>query len=94
MKELSLDAKRAVSLNLKRIRSEKGLTQATLAEKAGITQGSLSQIESGDRWPDYNTIVLICTALKCEHTEITSHPDLLEAFKKFDSIKSEHKKKT
>lgn len=87
MKELSLDAKKAVSGNLKRIRVERGFTQVELAKKAGITQGSLSQIENGDRWPDYNTIVSICDALKCEHTELTSHPDLLDAFKKLKTLK-------
>lgn len=87
MKALQLDAKKAVATNLKRIRIEKGLTQVELSKKTGMTQGSLSQIENGDRWPDYKTIVSICDALKCEHTEITSHPDLLDAFKKLKSLK-------
>lgn len=87
MKELHLDAKEAVSHNLKRLRSESGLTQVELSKKIGITQASLSQIENGERWPDYTTIVLISKALKIEHTEITSHPDLLNAFKTFNKNK-------
>lgn len=92
MKELSLDAKKAVGINLKRIRHERGYTQADMADKSGITQASLSRIESGVNWPDYQTIVSICDALRCQHTEITSHPDLLDAFKKFNQIKKESRK--
>lgn len=87
MKALQLDAKKAVAANLKRIRAEKSLTQAEMSNKTGITQASLSRIESGAAWPDYQTIVSICDALKIEHTEITSHPDLLDAFKKLKSLK-------
>lgn len=87
MKELHLDAKIALSNNLKRIRSAKGMTQVELAERSGLKQATLSQIELGKAWPDYNTIVSICSALRCEHTELTSHPDLLDAFKKLKSLK-------
>ena len=87
MKELQLDAKEAVAANLKRIRTDKGLTQVALSKKIGMTQGALSQIENGERWPEYETIVSICNALKVEHTEITSHPDLLDAFRKLKSLK-------
>lgn len=89
MKELSLDAKLAVATNLKRIRSDKGLTQAELAELCGLTQAALSQIEVGKAWPDYKTIDLICDALKCQHTELISHPDLLDAFSKFLKVSKE-----
>lgn len=87
MKALQLDAKIAISKNIKRIMTEKNMTQAQLSGKAGISQSALSQVLTGSRWPDYKTIVSICDALKCEHTEITSHPDLLDAFKKLKSLK-------
>ena len=87
MKALQLDAKEAISKNIKKIIAEKGMTQSQLATKSGISQSALSQVLTGSRWPDYSTIVSICDALKCEHTEITSHPDLLDAFKKLKSLK-------
>jgi len=87
MKALHLDAMKAVSFNIKRIRKEKKMTQSELSEASGVTQATLSRLESGIAWPDYKTIVSICDALKCEHTEITSHPDLLEAFKIFNKNK-------
>lgn len=94
MKELSLDAKKTVSSNIKRIRAEKGLTQVDLSRASGVTQATISRIESGEAWPDYDTIVSLCAALKCEHTEIISHPDLLEAFAKIIKVTKEQKKKT
>lgn len=87
MKALQLDAKKALSINFKRHRIESKMTQVELAKKIGITQASLSQIENGERWPEYPTIVLICEALKIQHTELTSHPDLLLAFKTFNKNK-------
>ena len=87
MKELHLDAKKAVSINLKKLRLDSRLTQVELSKAIGITQASLSQIENGERWPDYNTVASICSALKIEHTELTSHPDLLIAFKTFNKNK-------
>jgi transcriptional regulator with XRE-family HTH domain len=87
MKDLHLDAKIAFATNIKRIREEKNITQSELAERSGLKQATLSRIETSVVWPDYNTIVSICDALKCEHTELTSHPDLLTAFKTFNKNK-------
>jgi transcriptional regulator with XRE-family HTH domain len=90
MKELHLDAKEAVSTNLKSVRKRKGWTQAQLAERSGLKQSTVSQIESG-AWPDYKSLVAICSALEVEHTEITSHPELLEYFRKQELLKREIK---
>ena len=56
MKDLQLDAKKAFSENLKRIRKERNFTQVELADLSGLTQATLSHIEKGLRWPDYITI--------------------------------------
>jgi transcriptional regulator with XRE-family HTH domain len=45
------------------IRLEKGLTQARLAERAGIGQGALSNIEKGRRDFTVSTLVRLCSAL-------------------------------
>lgn len=70
MEVLHLDAKQAFSLNLKRLRNDKKLTQVELCEKAGLTQAGLSQLESGINWPDHKTVALLAKALKCEQTDL------------------------
>lgn len=89
MKVFHLDAITALSTNLKRIRSSKGLTQVDLASASGLKQATVSQIELGKAWPDYKTIVSLCNALKCEHTDLTSHPDLLKMFESVRNVKKE-----
>jgi len=49
--------------NISRIRQDKGLTQAEVAEKAGITQAYLSQIENSLRSMDVKTADKIAAAL-------------------------------
>lgn len=82
-----LDCKEALATNLKRILKEKGLTQQDLSALSGVKQATISHIFTLRSWPGYETIVDICKALKIEHTDLTSHPELLELFKKFDSLK-------
>ena len=48
---------------IKRIRKSRKLTQVSLAEKVGITQHYLSQIETGNRVPSQKIIDKICSEL-------------------------------
>ena len=48
------------------IRKEKGLRQFALAEKAGITQTYMCQIELGNKQAHMDTIVAICKALEID----------------------------
>lgn len=48
---------------IKEIRKSKGFNQAELAEKAGITQTALSQIENDKKFPNQNTLKGISDAL-------------------------------
>lgn len=50
--------------NVKRIREESGMTQKELAVKVGISQPSLSYIESETNKPDFDTIVALAKALE------------------------------
>jgi transcriptional regulator with XRE-family HTH domain len=50
-------------LNIKERREELGLTQKELAEKAGITQSFLCDIEQGRSKPSIDTAVKIADAL-------------------------------
>jgi len=56
--------------NIKSIRSEKGLTQAILAEKADISIIFLSNIERGAKYPTADTLARIAYALRVEVFEL------------------------
>lgn len=49
---------------IKTIRTHLGMTQETLSKKMGITQTSLSQIESGAKRPHESTLKKVCKSFK------------------------------
>ena len=53
-----------LGLSSKVIRRELGITQYELSEKCGISQTSLSQIETGTKRPSPRTIKRICEVLE------------------------------
>lgn len=55
----------ALRENLKRLRQDKGLTQADLADKAGVRTASISSLEKGNGDPKLSTIYKIIEALEC-----------------------------
>jgi transcriptional regulator with XRE-family HTH domain len=48
---------------LKRLRTERGLSQEALAYQAGLTSGSLARIELGQASPEWSTVRRIAKAL-------------------------------
>lgn len=48
---------------IKQIRLQLGMRQSELAEKCGLTQTSLSQIERGNKHPSQKTLNKICSVL-------------------------------
>ena len=62
--------------NLRTIRNEKRLTQAQLAQKAGVDQGFISKIEKGEGNPSLENIRQIANALGVEIAEMFTLPDL------------------
>jgi transcriptional regulator with XRE-family HTH domain len=48
---------------LRRRRKEKGITLKTISEKAGISEGFLSQVENNVKSPSVDTLMNICQAL-------------------------------
>jgi len=56
----------SVGANIRRIREERGLTQAYLAEKAGISQAMLCQIERETKNPSLQVSVEIAALLDCD----------------------------
>lgn len=69
----SLVASRLMSLseNVKKYRSEKRLSQAELAQKAGLSQQLISQIERGvNRSMTTDNLVALARALGCQVTDL------------------------
>ena len=56
----------SVGENIRRIREEKGLTQSYVAERAGISQAMLCQIERGTKNPSLQVGKEIADILGCD----------------------------
>lgn len=55
----------SVGENIKKIRLERGMQQAELAERAGITQAMLSQVERGIKNPSLQVGREMAIILRC-----------------------------
>lgn len=70
--------------NLKRLRTEKGLTQAQLAESVGTTQRMIQKYESGERdiqKVQVQTVLKMAQALGCSMEDIISNSEDIETDK-------------
>ena len=52
--------------NIRRVRKEMGLTQAELAERAGISSGYMCDIERSRRWPSADNLAKLAEELKMD----------------------------
>jgi transcriptional regulator with XRE-family HTH domain len=71
--------------NLKRIRSERGLSQSQLAELSGVNFRILQYYEQGARDIDgakLDTLIKLATALDCPVSDILENEELREKSKK------------
>src|SRR5436309_15670010 len=57
---------------MRQMRTKRGLSQQAVAERAGIAQTHVSDIELGFKLPNLLTVVRIAIALKCKVAELTS----------------------
>lgn len=62
--------KKTYSLNIKRLRIEKNLSQDKLSEFAKISPSFLSDIENGKKWGSFETLVSLANALEIEPYEL------------------------
>ncbi len=62
-----------IGLKIKDRRKELGMTQPELAEKAGISQGSISRVESGKLNPTFMVMIRICSALHMTTDELAGN---------------------
>lgn len=74
-----MDAKSALKLNVAALRKKFNLSQIDFAEKAGITQRLVSEIESGKAWPEYRAIQSIAKGCGVEETDLYTDPEMLKA---------------
>ena len=56
--------------NLKKIRSEKGLSQSELAELVGVSRNTISSIETGQFSPTAKLALILCIALDKKFEEV------------------------
>ena len=66
------DVRNMLAKKLKLLRTEKGLSQAQLAEKAEISIPFLSAIERGTKWPYPETLAKLAEALNAEISDLFS----------------------
>ena len=59
-----MDMRKLVGRNVRRLRTDQGLTQEAFAEASGISQQYLSGLERGLRNPTVVTLYEIATALR------------------------------
>jgi transcriptional regulator with XRE-family HTH domain len=58
-----------VGEGIRRCRKDRGLTQIELAERTGLAQPSISDMERGKNWPHYSTLSRVADALGCKVEE-------------------------
>lgn len=59
-----------MSLNLKKIRTQKGITQDELATKCGVSQQAVCNYEAGIREPSLYTLKRLASVLDCTVDEL------------------------
>lgn len=69
-----MDMRRLVGRNFARLRHEKGLTQEQVAERSGLSQQYLSDLERGRRNPTIITLYELALALGVSHVALVE-PD-------------------
>ena len=64
------DIKKKFGVRLFQLRSEAGMTQAELAEKANLSIDSISRIERGERAPSFESLERIAAALGTDPVQL------------------------
>ena len=65
-----MDEKLVLKNRLKEARSEKGLSQAGLAEMVGVSRNTISSIETGQFNPTAKLALVLCVALDKKFEDI------------------------
>ena len=62
-------------MRLKQIRESRSLSQAQLAKKLGVSQGYISQIETGEKEPTLRLLRQMATELGVSITQLLTEDD-------------------
>lgn len=65
-----MDEQLVLKNRLKELRTEKGLSQAELAELVGVSRNTISSIETGQFSPTAKLALILCTALDKKFEEV------------------------
>lgn len=65
-----MDDKLTLKNNLKEIRTEKGMSQAELAQMVGVSRNTISSIETGQFNPTAKLALILCIALDKKFEEL------------------------
>lgn len=65
-----MEDKLVLKNNVKKIRTEKGLSQSELAEMVGVSRNTISSIETGQFSPTAKLALVICIALEKKFEEL------------------------
>ncbi len=65
-----MDDQLVLKNRLKEIRKEKGLSQAALAEIAGVSRNTISSIETGQFCPSAKLALILCIALDMKFEDV------------------------
>lgn len=65
-----MDNKLVLKNNLKTLRTEKGMSQAQLAEMVGVSRNTISSIETGQFCPTAKLALILCIALDKKFEEL------------------------
>ena len=63
---------------VRELRKKRGLTQVDIAERLGIPQSRVSEIEGGTRAPTLVTLLRLSTALGCKPTALVAPFDKMD----------------
>lgn len=77
--------KKALGETIKRIRTEKGLTQGAVALKSGVDIKVISRVETGAVWPEHPTLESIAGALGIKEVDLLTTTTNEEHFQKLQS---------
>ena len=66
---------------LRELREKRGLTQAELADAAGLTSVYISNMETGVAVPSLTTILRLATALGCKVSQLVIDFDKIDVIK-------------
>lgn len=73
--------------NLKNIRTKKGYSQETLAEKVKVSRQSVSKWETGEAYPEMNNILELCKIFHCHINDLVND-NIIDASSLDDEIKT------